>query len=192
MPIAAVKCAAVILSHVSAADRKVVIKIKTSKLAGGGISTALCLIMLFLSSFVPNLKIAFLFASSITVGICILKYKLGVSLICFIAASLLSLFILPNKFVSLAFFVLFGNYPIVKLYIEKLKNIVFEYILKFIAANIYMFLIYVVLKALGEQAFFDFSPYILYTAGIVLLLFYDLAFGFVINAFYKSYYKYLK
>ncbi len=168
------------------------IPIKTSRLAGGGVSAALCIIMLLGASFVPNLKFAFLFASSIVVGICILKYKLAASLICYIASAALALFILPNKFIALTFLVLFGNYPIVKLYIERANNIVAEYFLKLVAANIYLFLMYIVLKALGEQAFFDFSMYILYFAGLVLLLFYDLAFGFVINGFYKSYYKYLK
>ena len=125
-------------------------------------------------------------------AICLLKYHSITSVLCYIATSVVSVFLLPNKFVALAFFVLFGNYPIVKLFIERIKNITFEYILKFFVANIYLFLIYVVLKALGEAAFFDFNLAVLYVAGLVLLLFYDLAFGFVINAFYKSYYKYLK
>ena len=168
------------------------VKIKTNKIAGGGVCSALCIVMLILASFLPNLKFAFLFASSIIVGICLLKYKFLSALICYIAASVLSVFILPNKFIALAFFVLFGNYPVIKLYIERIKNIVTEYIIKFFAANVYLFAIYIVLKALGESSFFDFNLLILYIAGIVLLLFYDLVFGFVINAFYKSYYKYLK
>ena len=171
---------------------KGVITIKTNKLTGGGITCALCLVMLFLASFVPNLKLAFLFASSVIMAICLLKYRTLTALLCYIASSLVAVFILPNKFIGLAFFALFGNYPIIKLYIERIKNISREYILKFAAANIYLFFIYVVLKALGEAAFFDFNLMVLYLAGIVLLLFYDLAFGFVINAFYKSYYKYLK
>lgn len=168
------------------------ITIKTNKLTGGGITCALCVVMLFLGSFIPNLKLAFLFATSIIMAICLLKYHSITSVLCYIATSVVSVFLLPNKFVALAFFVLFGNYPIVKLFIERIKNITFEYILKFFVANIYLFLIYVVLKALGEAAFFDFNLAVLYVAGLVLLLFYDLAFGFVINAFYKSYYKYLK
>jgi len=67
-----------------------------------------------------------------------------------------------------------------------------EYVVKYIAANIYLFAVYVILKALGEAAFFDFNMTVLYVAGIALMLFYDLAFSFVINAFYKTYYKYLK
>ncbi len=168
------------------------VPIKTSKLTGGGICAALCVVFLFLASFVPNLTLAFMFASSIVMGVCILRYRLATALACYLAASFISVFIVPDKFVGLGFFVLFGNYPIIKLYIERIKNIVAEYILKFIVANVYLFAIYVVLKALGEEAFFDFNSVLLYLAGIVLLLFYDLVFGFVINAFHKSYYKYLK
>ncbi len=168
------------------------IKIKTNKVAGGGVSAALCIVMLFLASFVPNLTLAFLFAASLVIGICLLRYRLSCAFLCYVAASAVSLFLVPDKFVPLAFIALFGNYPIVKLYIEKIRNITAEYIFKFIVANIYIFMAYIILQALGEQAFFDFSMIILYFAGLVLLLFYDLVFGFVINAFYKSYYKYLK
>ena len=165
---------------------------KTNKRAGGGICCALCIVMILLASFVPNIKLTFLFASSIVMAICLLRYKLSVYLVSFIAVSLLSLFIVPNKFIPLAFFAFFGNYPLLKLYIERIKNIALEYFVKFIAANIYLFAVYIILKALGEAAFFDFNIIVLYTIGIALMLFYDLAFSFVINAFYKTYYKYLK
>lgn len=165
---------------------------KTNKLAGGGICAALCVVFILLASFLPTLKLTFLFASSIVMAICLLRYKFTVYIASFIAVSFLSLFIVPNKFIPLAFFGLFGNYPAIKLWIERIKNITLEYIIKFIAANIYLFIIYVVLKALGEASFFDFNIAVLYIAGIVLMLFYDLVFGFVINSFYKTYYKYLK
>lgn len=168
------------------------ITIKTNKITGGGICAALCVIMLLLSSYVPNLKLAFLFASSLIIGICILRYRLAASIMCYIAASAISIFILPNKFIGLAFLGVFGNYPIIKLYIEKAKNLVIEYIAKFVVANIYLVAIYIILTALNSYEIFDFNIYILYFAGVGLLLFYDLAFSFVINAFYKSYYKYLK
>ena len=165
---------------------------KTNKLAGGGICAALCVVFILLASFLPTLKLTFLFASSIVMAICLLRYKFTVYLASFIAVSLLSLFIVPNKFIPLAFFGLFGNYPAIKLWIERIKNISLEYVIKFVVANVYLFVIYIVLKALGEAAFFDFNITVLYIAGIALMLFYDLAFGFVINSFYKTYYKYLK
>ena len=168
------------------------ITIKTNRVTGGGICATLCIVMLVLSSVIPNLMLTFLFASSLVVGICLLRYKTSTAVMCYISASIIAMFVVPDKFVGLAFLCLFGNYPIIKLYIEKMGKIVAEYIAKFIVANIYLVLFYVVLKAVESYALFDFNIYLLYFAGIGLLLFYDLAFGFVINAFYKSYYKYLK
>lgn len=166
--------------------------IKANRLTGGGICAALCVIMLILGSVIPNLKLAFLFASSLVIGICLLRYKLSAVTICYVSSSVISVFLLPDKFIAMAFLILFGNFPIIKLYIEKIKNIYIEYVLKFVVSNIYLVAFYVVLKALDAVAVFDFSIYILYFVGLTLLLFYDLVFGFVINAFYKSYYKYLK
>ena len=121
---------------------------------------------------------------------CVLK--LATTLACYIATSVIAIFILPNKFIGMAFFVLFGNYPIIKLYIEKTKNIIVECVVKFAVANIYLIAVYVILRALESYSIFDFNIYLLYFVGIILLLFYDLTFSFVINAFYKSYYKFLK
>lgn len=164
---------------------------KTHKVAGGGICAAMCMVMLFAASFIPNVKIAFMFASSIVVGICILRYKTAAAVVLYMAVSLLSLFIIPNKFISLAFAAIFGIYPILKLYIEKLKNITAEYIIKFVVWNIQLVAMYIILKALGQDSFWDFGMFVLWIAGIFLLCFYDFAFGIVINAFYKTYSKYL-
>ena len=168
------------------------IDIKANRLSGGGICAALCVIMLLLGSVIPNLKLAFLFASSLLMGICLLRYKILSAILCYISVSVISVFMLPDKFVAMAFLILFGNYPIIKFYIEKIRNIYIEYILKFLVSNVYLVAFYVILKALDAVALFDFNTYILYIVGLALLLFYDLVFGFVINAFYKSYYKYLK
>ncbi len=191
MLIVVAKCAVVISYRALVADNlKGVIKIKTNKITGGGISSALCVIMLLGAKFVPNLTLAFLFAASITIGICILKYKTLCALLAYVATSVVTVFIVPEM--SLLFSVLFGIYPIIKLYIEKLKNIVAEYVIKFVFANVFLVALYVVLKAVDRVHIWDFGLPLLWIVGIVALLFYDLMFTVVINAFYKSYYKYLK
>jgi len=152
--------------------------------------SALCVIFILCAKYVPNLTLAFLFAASITVGICILRYKTLCAFVSYAVTSLITLFIVPD--VSLLFTVLFGIYPIIKLYIEKLRNIVTEYIIKFVFANIFLVALYVVLKATETVHIWDFGLALLWIVGIVALLFYDLMFTVVINAFYKSYYKYLK
>lgn len=166
------------------------INIKTGKVAGGGVCAALCMVLLFASSFIPA-KIALLFAASLVMGICILRYKLAVALITYISVSLLGFFIIPNKLVAFGFVALFGIYPILKLYIEKLQNIVLEYVLKFLVWNIQLVVLYIILAAFEMNAIFDVSYFWLWLAGIVLLLVYDLLFGIFINGFYRTYYKFL-
>ncbi len=164
---------------------------KTHKTAGGGMCAALCMVMLFAASFIPNIKIAFMFASSLVMGICILRYKTAVAAVVYAAVSLLSLFIIPNKLISLIFVSVFGIYPIIKLYIEKLSNITVEYVIKFIVWNIQLVVLYVIFCALGQDSFRDFGMLLVWIAGLFILCLYDFAFGIVINAFYKTYSKYL-
>lgn len=171
--------------------RKVVITIKTNKVAGGGVCAALCVVLLLVASFIPA-KIAFLFAASVVMGICILRYKGPTAFSVYFAVSLLSVFVLPNKLIAWAYLSVFGIYPLFKLYIEKINNITLEYIVKFIVWNIHLFGVYIILSALGQNSLFDMGTFWVWISGIILMLAYDLVFGIFINAFYKTYYKFLK
>lgn len=164
---------------------------KTSKLAGGGFCTALCLVMLFAASFVPA-KIAFLFAASIVMGICILRYKGLTAFTSYFAVSLLSIFFLPNKLMAWMYVAVFGIYPLFKLYIERINNIAVEYIVKFFIWNLHLFAIYIILSAMGQNSLFDIGTLWMWLCGIVLMLAFDLVYGIFINGFYKTYYKFLK
>jgi len=171
--------------------RKVVFKIKTNKIAGGGICAALCLAFLFGGSFIPA-KLAILFITSIIMGVCILRYRGSAAFAAYFAVSVLSVFILPNKLMAWSYAALFGIYPLIKLYIEKMRSIVAEYIAKFIVWNLHLVALYVVLSAFGQNSLMDLGTFWAYFAGIIMLLAYDLVFGICINSLYKTYYKYLK
>ncbi|MBO5370961.1 MAG: hypothetical protein J6B23_09850 [Clostridia bacterium] len=167
--------------------------IKTNKIAGGGVCAALCLILLLASSFIP-VRIALLFATSIVMGICLLRYKTLTAILTYVSVSLISILILPkaNQLMPWCFVAVFGIYPIFKLYIEKIKNITIEYIIKFFVWNIHMFAMYVILSAFGQNSLFDLGTFWIWIAGIAVMLTYDLAFGIFINGFYRTYYKFLK
>lgn len=166
------------------------ITIKTKSVSGGAICSALSVVLLFLASYIP-LKIAILFATSVVMGVCVLKYRPYVSLLTYFAVSLLSFFILPNKLMAFMYILVFGVYPIVKFYIEKLHKIVFEYIFKAIFWSIEILGIYVVLSALGQNALLDLGNTWFYLGSMILLLGFDLVYSIFINGFYKTYYKYL-
>ena len=144
--------------------------------------------MLYATAFIPA-KIAFLFASSIIMGICILRYRSLVAFTTYFTVSILGFFLVP-KYAGY-YIVLFGIYPLVKLYIEKIKNIVIEYIIKFLVWNIHLSGMYIVLNALGQGALFNLTTFWIWICAVVLMLIYDLLFGIFINAFYSTYSKYL-
>ena len=164
---------------------------KGNAVAGGGVCAALCLALLFGASYLPA-KLAFVFATSIVMGICILRYKTMPAITTYLAVSVISVFVVPNKLVAFAYIVICGIYPIVKLYIEKIRNIVLEYILKFISWNIHIFFLYIVLAAMGQNSVFNVGRFWVWVCMILVFLAYDLVFGIVINSFYRTYYKFLK
>ncbi len=162
--------------------------IKTNRISGGGICAALCLVIIYLSTILPA-KAALLFASSIVMGVCILRYKTMTSFITYFAVSVVGLFLAPRCIGY--FIVLFGIYPLLKLHIERIKNIVIEYIIKFFVWNIHLVGLYIVLSALGQGTILNIATFWIWLCAIALMVIYDLVFGIVINAFYSTYSKYL-
>ena len=122
-------------------------------------------------------------------GVCILRYRSLVAFVTYFAVSVLGLFLAPKC--AGYYIVLFGIYPLLKLYIEKVRNIAIEYVLKFIIWNIHLAGLYVVLNALGQGSLLNIATFWIWLCGIVLMVIYDLVFGIVINAFYSTYSKYL-
>ncbi len=99
-------------------------------LALGGILTALSVICLFLSGVISINTFAFLTLSSCFTGVMHIEGKTKYSLLTFLAVSFIS-FLLPVDRISLIYyFGFFGYYPILKGYIEKIRRLSIELILK--------------------------------------------------------------
>jgi len=153
--------------------------------------SALTVIFLFAAGYLP-ISIALLFASSIVMGVCILKYKTTAAIITFLASSFLGLFLLNDKLIALLYIVIFGVYPILKLIIEKLRLIVAEYAIKFLIWNIQLVCIYIIFSALGQEDLMSLANFWFWLAGIIVLCAYDLIFGMFMNGFYKTYGRFFK
>jgi len=165
-----------------------VIVISTRKLSGGGICAALCLVLLFAASYIPA-KIAFLIAVSVVMGICLLRYKGKTAFLVYLVVSLLAIFLVPNKLLAWIYVSVLGIYPLLKYYIEQIKNIVLEYAVKFIVWNIHLFFLYIILSALGQNELYDIATFWMWLIGAFLMFAFDLLYGIFINAFYKTFYK---
>ena len=108
---------------------------KSNHIAKGGIFAALSLILLYLSSVFPTNKLSILGIASCIIPLSIMLTGVKNTLVVYGAVSLLSLFIIPSKFISVTYILIFGSYGFVKYFVEKLRNIPLEIALKLLYFN---------------------------------------------------------
>ncbi len=121
---------------------------KSNNIAKGGIFAALSLILLYLSSVFPTNRLFILGVSSCIIPLCIILTGVKNTLIVYGSVSLLSLFIIPSKLISIAYIFIFGCYGFIKYFVEKLRSIPLEFVLKFLFFNISSAIIIFIYKLL--------------------------------------------
>jgi hypothetical protein len=108
---------------------------KSNNIAKGGIFAALSLILLYISSVFPANRLFILGIASCIIPLSILMTGIKNTVVVYSAVSLLSLFIIPSKLISIAYILIFGSYGFVKYFIEKLRSMPLEFILKLLYFN---------------------------------------------------------
>jgi len=109
---------------------------KSNHIARGGIFAALSLILLYFSSIFPTNKLFILGLASCIIPFSIMVTGIKNTIVLYCAVSLLSLLIIPSKLISVAYILIFGSYGFVKYFVERLRNIPLEIILKLLYFNI--------------------------------------------------------
>jgi hypothetical protein len=109
---------------------------KSNNIAKGGIFAALSLILLYLSSVLPTNRLSILTIASCIIPLSIMLTGIKNTIVVYGAVSLLSLFIIPSKLISIAYILIFGSYGFIKYYIEKLRNMPLEIALKLLYFNV--------------------------------------------------------
>lgn len=119
---------------------------KSKTISRCALISALSIVLLYLSSIMDTLNLAMLVIT--TCLLCIIVDLEGVkaALITYLATSAAMYLLLPNKFISLSYFIAFGNYAIIKYFIEKMRNIKLEWLFKLMMGNIYITLCYFLAK----------------------------------------------
>lgn len=121
---------------------------KSSQIAKGGIFAALSLILLYLSSITPTNRLSILVVASFIIPLSIMVTGVKNTVVVYGSISLLSLFIIPSRLISMSYILIFGSYGFVKYYVEKLRNIPIEIILKLLYFNITSSIILLIYKML--------------------------------------------
>lgn len=113
-------------------------KYNVRTVALGGILAALAVVCLYLEAVAPVSKLSLYALSSFFISIIIIETGIRNGWIFYIATSLLSFLVVPDKLSVIPYVTFFGIYGIVKFYIEKLHKILPEYILKYLFFNAVM------------------------------------------------------
>ena len=161
---------------------------KSRYIAENGLLVALTVVLLYVASIIPISKLSILTVASCLIPISIIRTSIKNTILVYIASSVLSFFLVPN--IALNYTLFFGVYGIIKYFIEKAKNIPLELLLKLIAFNILLGIIYFITKNLLVVISPDLPLWILWLGAQIVFLVYDyaltLAISFFLNRFNKG------
>lgn len=91
------------------------------RVALGGIVSALCLLCMFLAGIMPVFYLILPMVAGVLLLIIAEEVSLGWAWLTYIAVDILSMLITADKESALVFVMLFGHYPMVRMYLEKIK-----------------------------------------------------------------------
>ena len=151
---------------------------KTWQMALGGVLAAASLAVLWLACLAPSGQVGVTAAAGLFPVGAVLAAGRGAGLLCWAAASLLGLLLLPNKGVALMYLVFFGLYPVVKSRLEQLKSRTAEWVGKLLALNAALTLLWAAFSRLFLPAlpgWMTGQVWILYLAGNIIFVLYDIA-----------------
>lgn len=165
--------------------------INTKKVTLGGILTALTVAILYLASVMPTLRLTACAVSSAIICVMMIKYGTKSSLLVYLAASVVSFVLLPNKMLFVGYALFFGNYPIIKAYIERIGNIAFEWVVKLILFGVYSVIAYGVVTAFFSNVVLPYSNSVLLAVVIVIAAIYDIALSLFVSEIRRRFLKLL-
>ncbi len=154
-----------------------------SRTALGGVLAALSLALLYAATLLPSGRIGMVAVAGLVPAAGVVSGGLPAGFLCYGAAGLLGLLLLPDKGCALLYAIFFGLYPMVKSAIERLRRLPLELLLKLVFFNavlsVVLFgfssLLFPMLPELLQR------PLPLFLAGNVVFLFYDFGFSKLIT-----------
>ena len=163
------------------------------RVALGRIVSALCLVTMFLAGVIPALYLVLPMAAGILMMIISAEVSKSWALLTYISVSLLSMFITFDKEAALIFIMLFGHYPILRLYTEKiplkglrmaLRTAIFNVcVIAYYYVTVYIFGLDQMADELSDYG--RYGAYVMLGLANILFLLYDLN----LDSIYRIYLK---
>jgi len=140
---------------------------KAKQMAMSAIFVALMVILVYLSSFFPVMSLSIIAIAGVLSAIIVSEFGISAGAIAYVAASVLSFILVPDKSNAVLFILLFGCYPIVKIAAERVKRIWFTWLIKLVVANV----LFIVVCFLFKTFFFTIEDSVAGFLPIVCIVF---------------------
>lgn len=142
------------------------------RVALGGIISALCLLCMFMAGIIPAFYLILPMAAGVLLMIIASEVSISWAVLTYISVSILSIFITADKEAALVFIMVFGHYPILRYYLERMKFKVLRYFIKLAVFNICVIaFFYVTVFVFGiDQMLEEMEEFGKYGAAILLAL----------------------
>uniref|UniRef100_A0A7C5Z879 DUF2232 domain-containing protein n=1 Tax=Caldicellulosiruptor owensensis TaxID=55205 RepID=A0A7C5Z879_9FIRM len=146
----------------------------TKKISYAGMMIALTIIFLVFASILPRANSIFYILSSVCIMIIVWLFGTKEGFFVYIACSLLGMFLIPNKLVSMVYIFIFGLYPIIKALCEKGFPIYIEFSLKLSYYNLALIILYFMFKLIiKEIPHFKFGVALTVISSEIIFILYD-------------------
>ncbi len=108
---------------------------KSTQVAIGGMASALCLLLMFMTGMIPFATFALPAVAGIVLIAVVVEMGRSTAMLVYTAVSLLSLFMCPDKEAAMMFIGFFGYYPVVKGLLDRIRPKLLRMICKFATFN---------------------------------------------------------
>ncbi|MCQ2546864.1 MAG: hypothetical protein MJ161_04875 [Clostridia bacterium] len=162
---------------------------KTFKIALGGICLALAVISLFGATVVPGIELTLFAISSLFTAVMIIETGVGGGALVYAGACILGFVLIPNKLALIPYVFLFGYYPILKYFIEKIKGGPLQIALKTIYFAALTCIGLLLFRAVIADSIHmpDYPVAVLIIGGTLLMLLYDFVMTFLIDWYIRRF-----
>ena len=158
-----------------------------------GVLCALAVLILYLGAMIEVLDLSMSAIASLLIVLIVIEMGHSYAWMTYIAVSILSVVLLPQKLAAIFFAVFMGFYPIVKSYIERIRSVVVCWGLKLCVANAALFGAYFIIKYfIPEEMDTELMMWTLYVMALAAFVLYDIAISKLITAYFYKFRDRLK
>lgn len=119
---------------------------RTSYITKGGLFTAIGFIFIYLSTIVPVNKAYLLAIASCIIPLSLITTNVKNAIVVYMSTSLLAVLVCGTRITVVLYVIFFGLYGLVKYYIERLRKLYIEFILKLLFFNIDLAILFLIYK----------------------------------------------